>query len=129
MFYNKNNNNMNQDKLKIKSDLIEKYQGKTVEYIESTISLLKIERFIYSRFFIFSFSLIFPLSIFLYKICAGQIMSPLSTGLIMLLVHFVLFETLITKVIFKDSELNRKNLKFSIESLTELVENKKTSGI
>lgn len=118
---------MNQDKLKMKSDLITKYQDKPIDYIETTISLSKIERFIYSKSTIFIFSLIVMLMVFFYKIYLGQVNNVFKHGVVILFIHFLLYKTIITKIIFKDSELKIKNLTFNIEVLTELIKNKKTS--
>ena len=111
---------MEKDRLTIKTELQKEFEGKDTNYIDTNIALYKLLKFFYAESTIFCLSLVPTLCVIAYYFVKSSFGVGSSFGIVLLLVHYVVFKTLFMKVLFKDAGKTYDELEYTIEVLNDI---------
>jgi hypothetical protein len=114
------------DKLKIKSEIQEAFSDKTVSdkekkaFIKKIIIINRIMAFLSNEITIFIFSFIPTLICITYFLLTKEIGFSTKAGIILMIIHFLFYKTIVKGWLLKNSESINEESKYTIEVLLEL---------
>jgi hypothetical protein len=114
---------MKKDKLTLRTEIQKDFDNETIKNINIAINLSKFMRFLYSESTIFfaSFIPFFIMLMYVFSqfssVDSGVIV---STSLILIVTHFLLYKFFYTKVLFKDSKDVYDEFDYTIDVLNEI---------
>ena len=118
-----NTTTMKKDKLTLRTEIQKDFDNETIKNINIAINLSKFMRFLYSESTIFfaSFIPFFIMLMYVFSqfssVDSGVIV---STSLILIVTHFLLYKFFYTKVLFKDSKDVYDEFDYTIDVLNEI---------
>lgn len=119
----KNKKDMRKDKLVLRAEIQKDFDNETVKNINIAITISKIMRFLYSESTIFFASIIPFLAMSIYVLSKLSIVSfgvIVSTILMLMVSHFLLYKFFYSKVLFKDSKDLYNEFDYTIDVLNEI---------
>lgn len=111
---------MKTDKLTLRAEIQNDFNNESVKNINLAIKISKIMKFLYAESTIFIISMLPMLAMTIYGFIVASVEVAASTGVVLMLTHFVLYKTLYKKVLFKDSNLFFDKYNYTIEVLNDI---------
>lgn len=108
------------DKLKLREEIENDFSEESIKNINLAIKIFKFMRFLYSELTIFIISMLPMLAVIIYGFISTTVEVAISSGVVLILIHFILYNTLYKKVLFKNSKSLYDEFNYTIEVLKDI---------